>query len=150
MFKKASTMCNSTDKISRWLCGTRRSFETREPPTTSDYRLPSNKKPARPAHLNGPRNGDGVPVSPEVLIGYGSVPARKIDEELRRDRSDCRPTKNRRDQPTLMVPETGMECQSRRSSSSVTEVYLPGKSMRNSGETDRTAVQQKTGETSPP
>src|SRR5260370_38418414 len=42
------------------------------------FNLASNKKPARPAPPYGPRNGDGAPVSPEYLPGYGSVPARKI------------------------------------------------------------------------
>src|SRR5260370_29472397 len=44
--------------------------------------LARNKKPAGPGQPYGPRNGDGAPVSPECLLGYGSVPARKIVPSL--------------------------------------------------------------------
>src|SRR5208282_3677434 len=50
-----------------------------------------------------------------VVSRSGCVVRLKHANDQRLTTDDCLPTKNRRDQPTLMVPETGKECQSRRS-----------------------------------
>src|SRR5260370_24636950 len=59
--------------------------------------LARNKKPAGLAQPYGPRNGDGAPVSPECLLGYGSVPSRKIG-------SSCALEPRRRTRNTTSCP----------------------------------------------
>src|SRR5208282_2774644 len=53
-----------------------------------------------------------------LVVSRWSFGTRRSFETRERPRpatDDCLPTKNRRDRPTLMVPETGKERQSRRS-----------------------------------